>query len=359
MSNYRKWQRMRAADPADTHVQQQFYTEALRSGQLLKEAESLIKSRQDAKSVDILYAAWDVYPPRTKELQIYALIELASKRHMGGSYYELREFHISDYEDPGHWNIKRQIFLASGPFLFNQRQILIENIWPKAWHIEVFILKNELNIQKILCPSCEELFYLITDFKRKEVFDCSECGAELVVTELNPLSVEVFDEADFEMPEKNPLYWGRGGAGILFFSDDEILLTLRSDRVQEPNTWGIPAGAVGADAFFESDSGIGLEVDPQKFYNQAVKETKEELGSLPPVKSLQNHVFDVVEYKDGTFNFISFLIKIPQKVKNSWKLSKFDLNWENDDVRWFPINDLPQNLHFGVEYIMDQVPEYF
>ena len=72
-------------------------------------------------------------------------------------------------------------------------------------------------------------------------------------------------------------YWdvGYGAAGFVIMrkndelNDNEYLLTLRSQDVLEPGTWGIPGGRVEAG---------------ENPYEAAERETEEELGSLPMLR---------------------------------------------------------------------------
>lgn len=138
---------------------------------------------------------------------------------------------------------------------------------------------------------------------------------------------------------ENPRYWGRAGSGLMLFSPNgkKVLLALRSDEVLEPGTWGIPGGAVDGDDLYES----------------ALRETGEELGPIPP-----HEVFGEVMFQDGDFRYTTFLARLADSAKE-WSPDVDDLNWENDEARWFRIDRLPAPLHFGVEHIVRERPDLF
>lgn len=158
-------------------------------------------------------------------------------------------------------------------------------------------------------------------------------------------------------------YWGRAAAGILYScqQDGTVLLLRRSRSVEQPGTWGIPGGAVrdrdvdhddpdaGSDTtFYDSDEpGRQVSVSDAVFRKTAEQETREELGSLPS----QQHLIDHLDFKDGSFQYRTFRFDIPLAVKQRWTPS-IRLNWENDEAQWFRSDELPQNLHFGVTYLL-------
>lgn len=131
----------------------------------------------------------------------------------------------------------------------------------------------------------------------------------------------------------NP-YWGRQGAGLLLFSGDKVLLTLRSSEVNEPGTWGVPGGAVHAD---------------ESPYDGALREAEEELGPIPP-----HVVFGEVVFQDGEFRYTTVFARMKRKDAKAWRPT---LNWENDEAEWFPVDRLPDDLHFGVEFVRGRRPD--
>lgn len=147
-------------------------------------------------------------------------------------------------------------------------------------------------------------------------------------------------------------YWGKKASGILFVcsEDNTVLLLKRSNLVHNGGTWGIPGGAIaelGEDYYSESN-----EEDPEDdlFVSSAKTETFEELGSLPTsFKEIGQTIF-----RDENFTYKTFVYNLSLKEKKAWT-SNIVLNWENDDYRWFDINNLPSNIHPGVQHSLNQL----
>lgn len=148
-------------------------------------------------------------------------------------------------------------------------------------------------------------------------------------------------------------YWGNVGAGILFFCNDEILLTLRSQHILQPGTWSLPGGSIRGEYHTDEERIKPVQLTEKEIWAGAKKETREELGSFPRLIS----PFDKVIYRDKGFEFTTFLVKIPEFVKNMWEFEPD--SFEVEDVRWFPRYDLPLPLHFGMIYVMQRKPQYF
>jgi|6_EtaG_2_1085325.scaffolds.fasta_scaffold119593_1 8-oxo-dGTP pyrophosphatase MutT (NUDIX family) len=147
-------------------------------------------------------------------------------------------------------------------------------------------------------------------------------------------------------------YWGKKASGIIYVCNEDrtVLLLKRSWQVEQPGTWGIPGGAVG-EGFHESEH---EEEDPEEdvFLESAERETQEELGSLPKtIGSLGTTVFS-----DGGFTYKTFIFDISLEEKNAFRPV---LNWENDAWEWFPLDALPGDLHFGVEFSVANAPDVF
>lgn len=124
------------------------------------------------------------------------------------------------------------------------------------------------------------------------------------------------------------VFWGKQGAGILLVAQDtgRVLLTLRSSNVKEPNTWGIPGGAM--------DEG---ETDPAE---AAKREASEELGfNGELIKLVPAYVFKI-----KNFEYHNFLGLVPTEFEPT-------LDWENSRALWFDIDRLPRRLHFGVRHL--------
>lgn len=129
--------------------------------------------------------------------------------------------------------------------------------------------------------------------------------------------------------EKLPrTFWGKQGAGILLIAQDtgRVLLTLRSSYVKEPNTWGIPGGAM--------DEG---ETNPEE---AARREAREELGfDGELIKLIPAYVFKI-----KNFEYHNYIGLVPTEFTPT-------LDWENSRALWFDIDKLPKRLHFGVKHL--------
>lgn len=114
------------------------------------------------------------------------------------------------------------------------------------------------------------------------------------------------------------------GAGLLFIcpQDNTILLLKRSDKVGEPNTWGLPGG--------------GLEKN-ETFAQAALREGIEEVGSLPKAK-----LFKIINNINDDKVFRIFVFKISLNEKQKWEPK---LNWEHSGFSWFKTSKIPQRLH--------------
>lgn len=117
-------------------------------------------------------------------------------------------------------------------------------------------------------------------------------------------------------------YWGDRGAGVIFQFENQILLGLRSKDVNEPNTWGIIGGMIE-----DGES-------PKQAAKREVREEASVYGNYP-LKLLYI-------YKDKSFSYYDFLVIVKEKFvpKPSYEMVKF---------KWFELNNLPKNLHFGVK----------
>jgi 8-oxo-dGTP diphosphatase len=130
---------------------------------------------------------------------------------------------------------------------------------------------------------------------------------------------------------KQGKYWGTQGAGLIVYKGKEILLGLRSKRVKEAFTWSYPGGKID-----EGES-------PQQ---SVVREFKEETrydGDFTDMNLL--HVF---EDKEHGFKYFTYMAEVPMKFEAI-------KNWETVTFKWFDIEDLPSNLHFGMKHILPKV----
>lgn len=157
------------------------------------------------------------------------------------------------------------------------------------------------------------------------------------------------------------IYWGDVGAGLALTCEDSILLTLRSLNVAEGHTWGIPGGAINTEEYLEADEGSEEKLSEKEIWHGALRETKEELGNLPP----NLHPYDQVIFSDKKFKFITFFVEVPKEIKDSW-IFHIDnrIDGEVDQAKWFKKTELPNwrdqhPLHFGVKFLLNRKPNYF
>lgn len=116
----------------------------------------------------------------------------------------------------------------------------------------------------------------------------------------------------------------------MFTTGERILLLKRSPHVDQPGTWGIPGGALPVE---------GDERMPA--LQGALKEVREEVGSLPPHRVVGKFVF-----RDGSFTFTTFIAKVDDEFTPR-------LNWENSDSQWVAEDELSAlRLHFGVKALL-------
>lgn len=123
-------------------------------------------------------------------------------------------------------------------------------------------------------------------------------------------------------------------AGFLFqrYDDGRFLLILRSDKVENPDVWGLPGGGV--------ERG---ETDLQG----ALREVREEMGSVPE--------HNIVGFYPTTHNnhiYVTFHALMDGQVAEDFVP---ELNWENSEWKWFDIDELPANTHPGVLLVLEEL----
>jgi len=146
-------------------------------------------------------------------------------------------------------------------------------------------------------------------------------------------------------------FWGKRGAGVLYYcpEDRSVFLTLRDPDVEQGETWGVPGGSISGEGHFESEDFESVEMDESQIFDYALEEVVEELGHLPP----HTKILGKTEFKDSGFIYTTFVVEVPKEEKENI-VSNSELDWENTDVGWHWIGGLPDNLHFGVEYVLEQ-----
>lgn len=135
-------------------------------------------------------------------------------------------------------------------------------------------------------------------------------------------------------------FWGKQGAGCIIMARDtgRICLPLRSEHVQEPNTWGTWGGAIDGDE------------DPTV---AAKREVQEEAGYNGSVKMVPLLLF---KHPSG-FRYFNFLALVDHEFKPQ-------LNWETQTYDWVKFGEWPSPLHPGLKSLisdsasMQTVKEY-
>jgi 8-oxo-dGTP pyrophosphatase MutT (NUDIX family) len=125
------------------------------------------------------------------------------------------------------------------------------------------------------------------------------------------------------------MVWGQSAAGVLFVSKKtkRILLLLRSVYVLEPYTWGIISGKID---------------DGENPKEAATRESKEEIGYEA------KNLIQVYVYEHGDFRFYNFICYVEDEFEP-------ELNWENAKYKWYSIDELPDNLHYGVKDLFSKI----
>ena len=125
-------------------------------------------------------------------------------------------------------------------------------------------------------------------------------------------------------------FWGKRGAGVIFLAKDtgRYLLALRSDEVQEPNTWGTWGGAI--DSNEESEKAAHREATEETGYNGPI-----ELKFLWQFK-----------HSASGFTYDNYLAIVPEEFEP-------DLNWESDNFEWFEKGKWPRRQHPGLKALIN------
>ncbi len=133
--------------------------------------------------------------------------------------------------------------------------------------------------------------------------------------------------------DKSGKFWGDAGAGGVFYSisSKRFLLSYRSAHVNEPHTWGVWGGAL----------------DNGETPLQAIeREIKEETGYKGKYKLIPSYV-----YTKGDFKYHNYIIEVASEFKPK-------LCWETENFGWFPIDDFPTPLHFGLKALLPMLKEH-
>jgi 8-oxo-dGTP pyrophosphatase MutT (NUDIX family) len=137
-------------------------------------------------------------------------------------------------------------------------------------------------------------------------------------------------------------YWGKVGAGIIAYAQDtgNFLLALRSDEVEEPNTWSNIGGAI---------SGAPGERGVRSPLVGAKKEFAEETGYMGEFEQVTPlYVFRAPR---GKFEYHNFLAVVPEEFDPR---PSEEHGWETRSFVWMPLKavlDLPRK-HPGLKMLL-------
>ena len=122
-------------------------------------------------------------------------------------------------------------------------------------------------------------------------------------------------------------FWGTEAGGVLVYcsTTDRYLILLRSEDVLEPNTWGIISGK--------------LDDNETDIKDAVLREAKEEIGDY--FGSKLGDLIPTYIYEKPNFKFHNFVSIVEEEFAPL-------LNWENDDYKWVKLDEMPENLHFGL-----------
>lgn len=130
-------------------------------------------------------------------------------------------------------------------------------------------------------------------------------------------------------------YWGRRGAGCVVqcASTGRLLMPLRSENVQEPNTWGTWGGAID---------------DGESPKSAALRELREESLYSGEILSMEK----LYVYVDGAFTYTTFLVKVPVEFSSRFA------DGETQKAKWIALDNMPKNLHNGMRAILGDSKAY-
>lgn len=148
----------------------------------------------------------------------------------------------------------------------------------------------------------------------------------------------------------HPNYWGKAAAGILPLCEKtgRLLLTLRSQEVMEPGTWGIPGGRI-MDGSWNHDRTTGerFQEPVESPEDGAIREFREETGYAGRVR-----LVPLLVYRDrlSGFAFHNFL----GLVSHEFPESQVEESWEIEEAHWMTLDEALdiEPKHFGLRALL-------
>lgn len=159
-----------------------------------------------------------------------------------------------------------------------------------------------------------------------------------------------------------PQVWGKMASGIMFRHNGERYFLQERSGVEEEGTWGTPGGALkGTEGMYDSEDLPPPNLDRakmKKLWDSALRETMEEVGSLPAFDSdaeFEQIMAGKKYFVGGVDNFayVTFVVDLTDEQVNGWEI-EHGYSSEASDHQWFSKGDLPENLHPGVQDFFDQ-----
>lgn len=142
-------------------------------------------------------------------------------------------------------------------------------------------------------------------------------------------TLKTFEDFSMYDNDAGKPFWGNVGAGVLPISPSgRILVALRSQYINEPNTWGVWGGKLDNDE------------DIQK---ACKREFIEETNYLHDIKLIPAYVF-----KTEGFEYHNFIGIVEQEFEPT-------LDWETQNYKWCTFNELLElePKHFGLENLLN------
>ena len=128
-------------------------------------------------------------------------------------------------------------------------------------------------------------------------------------------------------------FWGDQGAGVLPIcrSTGRILVAMRSEFVNEPNTWGIFGGAM--------DEG-------ETPHEAAERELTEETGYNGKFQLIPAYIY---VSPDKTFKYYNFIGIVEEEFAPEY-------DWETESSEWMTLEELmkAEPKHFGLEKLLKE-----
>ena len=138
--------------------------------------------------------------------------------------------------------------------------------------------------------------------------------------------------------DKGGRFWGNQGAGVLPIckKTGKILVAMRSDFVNEPNTWGTFGGKIDQPAPGEKKE------TPEE---AAKRELQEESGHKGHFELIPAFVY---KSPDKTFQYHNFIGLVDDEFKPK-------TDWETAYAEWMTFQELIElkDKHFGLESLLD------